>query len=149
MVIQPALLEDLADGAQRVPPGVHFARRGLVAVVTEERGLQLLGDLIVSGVAAEMRGKTGVEAHVQSSVYFRLLPRDLSTGYRSAFRASFPSKAAARSIPCRWARRTTKKRTSAASCSTRRRPSGSASNASISSSDRKRKISSSSAASVT
>src|SRR5439155_25390863 len=98
MIVEPALLEDLRDCPERVAPGVHLARRRLVAVLAEEGGLELLGDLVMGRVAAEVRREPGVETHAQSSVYLRLLPRDFSTGYRSALSASFASNAAARSM---------------------------------------------------
>src|SRR5947208_10202710 len=75
MIVEPALLENLRDCAERVTPRVHLTRRRLVAVLAEEGGLELLGDLVMGRVAAEVRRESGVETHAQSSVYLRLLPR--------------------------------------------------------------------------
>ena len=67
---QLGIFNHLRHGAQGVAPGIDFIGRGVVSVVREERGFELVGNLVLNAVADELLGAAGVEPHSASPTGF-------------------------------------------------------------------------------
>src|SRR5207247_1497423 len=105
VVVEGRDVEDVFHSAERVPPRVHFASGWLVSIVGKECFPKSLRNVVSYSVSNEIVGHASVEAH-QRSVYLRLLPRALSTGYFRAFTAILLAAASRRSTLSLSARRT-------------------------------------------